>query len=80
MKICHVKTCCMPQQIFSYSFTTPFNYRYSLKFSWVKNFEDFEDFCLALKILSLKFLGAPIKNLVKTRKFYHENFFKKNNH
>ena len=53
---------------------------YSLKFSRVKIFEDFEDFCLASKILTLKILVLHrhlLKNLAKPRKFYHENFFLK---
>ena len=53
---------------------------YSLKFSRVKIFEDFKDFCLASKILTLKILVLHrhlLKNLAKPRKFNHENFFLK---
>ena len=53
---------------------------YNLKFSRVKIFEDFEDICLASKILTLKILVLHrylLKNLAKPRKFYHENFFLK---
>ena len=53
---------------------------YSLKFLRVKIFKDFEDFCLASKILSLKILVLHrhlLKNLAKPQKFYHENFFLK---
>ena len=57
---------------------------YSLKFLRVKIFEDFEDFCLhGLESFIIENFGlsqAPLKNLAKPQKFYHENFFLKENH
>ena len=55
-------------QISNIAITIP----YSLKFSRVKIFEDFEDFGLALKILTLKILVLH-KHLSRI----HENFFLK---
>ena len=49
---------------------------YSLKFSRVKIFEDFE----GLENFNLENFGpsqAPLEKSCKPRKFYHENFFLK---
>ena len=51
---------------------------YSLKFSRMKIFEDFEDFCLASKILTLKILVLHrhlLNSLAKPRKFLFKGKF-----